>query len=604
MPTSDTGRWQAGTATRALFASLASLCLLLAAVSADATQAVGGSASLSAAPTTVVFGTEIQLTGSVDTELGCRENRTVLVQSRAAGESAWTDSATGTTGASGGFAFSLVPEHTSDYRAILPETQRDALTCEEVATDEVSVGVAAAVTLTMRAATAAGSCIRPTIEVQPAKAGHSVELQRGTAAGWRTLATEVLSRVSRTRPLLCFGWGSIGSVELRALWHQQDNRNLEGVATPVTLKVVRAPWMVTIDELTAGHSVSVSVTDDGRFLYRLADGTMRVPASNEKLLLSMALLDLLGPDFRIETEAAGEDVEGGVVHGDLWILGRGDPDIGPGRLGLLARRIAAAGITAVEGSVRGDTGYFAHDWFAPGWKPEFPEEDIALPSALTFRGNVAHGEHVHVPERLAAGWLTRRLEDLGIEVTGRPGAGHAPNGLDEVATIESPPLAGLLTDQNRDSLNFHAEVLGKLLGANASGVPGTIAKGAATVTAYADGLGVHVVANDGSGLSYANRVSAAGLVRLLADAEGRAWGDTLQASLPGPGQGTLEHRLSGVQVTAKTGTLDEISALSGYVWLDRLGTWAEFSILSIGMTKSHAISIEDQIVRTLTRYAH
>ena len=69
-----------------------------------------------------------------------------------------------------------------------------------------------------------------------------------------------------------------------------------------------------------------------------------------------------------------------------------------------------------------------------------------------------------------------------------------------------------------------------------------------------------------------------------------------------PGHGTLEDRLSGVLVKAKTGTLDGISALSGYVWLERLQTWAEFSILGANISKSTAIAIEDKVVRTLSNY--
>jgi D-alanyl-D-alanine carboxypeptidase len=52
-----------------------------------------------------------------------------------------------------------------------------------------------------------------------------------------------------------------------------------------------------------------------------------------------------------------------------------------------------------------------------------------------------------------------------------------------------------------------------------------------------------------------------------------------------------------VKVRAKTGTLIDISALSGWVWLAKEGTWAQFSILSRGMSKTEAAAIEDRIVR-------
>jgi hypothetical protein len=46
-----------------------------------------------------------------------------------------------------------------------------------------------------------------------------------------------------------------------------------------------------------------------------------------------------------------------------------------------------------------------------------------------------------------------------------------------------------------------------------------------------------------------------------------------------------------------------ISALSGWVWLEQEGTWAEFSIMSRGMSKSAAVAIEDRIVRIVGNHA-
>jgi len=55
---------------------------------------------------------------------------------------------------------------------------------------------------------------------------------------------------------------------------------------------------------------------------------------------------------------------------------------------------------------------------------------------------------------------------------------------------------------------------------------------------------------------------------------------------------------------AKTGTLDDISALSGWVRLSRTGEWATFSILSGGFSPTTAKQVEDAVVSTLYRYAH
>ena len=161
------------------------------------------------------------------------------------------------------------------------------------------------------------------------------------------------------------------------------------------------------------------------------------------------------------------------------------------------------------------------------------------------------------------------------------------------------PLRALLTKMLRPSDNFAAEVLGKRLGVRAVGEPGTIAKGAAAIETFTDGYGADFTLFDNSGLSYANRVTAEGMVRLLWVAEDAPWHEDLLLALPTGGQGTLHDRLHGVQVRAKTGTLTEVSALSGWVFASGTGTWVEFSILSSGLSKMMASEIEDEIVQIL-----
>lgn len=377
----------------------------------------------------------------------------------------------------------------------------------------------------------------------------------------------------------------------------------------------RPAWKRKIDRLVRGRAVGVSVAEAGVALYRHADKQKRIPASNQKMLLSMAALDLLGPDKHIVTPVQAERLSGGVVRGDLWILGRGDPTLTgggaygrslplrPSRISVLADRVRAAGIRRVGGSVMGSTGYFARDWYAPGWKSFFPTYYVPLPTALTFEGNADKGRHVTNPEWRAARALTRRLEAKGVRVAGRPGAGTPPGGTTPVARVKSEPLTALLTFMNRNSSNFFAEVLGKRLAASARKPPGSIAKGAGVIARWTARHGVGAVARDSSGLSYENSVSPRGLVSLLDSAESAPWGEVFRRTLPVPGQGTLDDRLDGVKVRAKTGTLDGISALSGWVWMERIDSWGEFSILSSGMPKSQAAGIEDRIVRILTRSA-
>jgi D-alanyl-D-alanine carboxypeptidase/D-alanyl-D-alanine-endopeptidase (penicillin-binding protein 4) len=365
-----------------------------------------------------------------------------------------------------------------------------------------------------------------------------------------------------------------------------------------------ARWIRRLDKLVAGVPVSVAVEVDGESVYRSRPAAPRVPASNEKLLLSMALLDTLGPAYRIQTRATATQVSHGVVRGDLWLQGAGDPTISSADLGRLAHRVRESGVRRVTGSVEASVEPFHHDWSAPGWKPRFRREEVALPTALTFERNTIRGKHVRHPERYAAASFSKHLRAVGVAVEGKPGTGRPPEGGTggkKLASISSPSLLQILHAQNVDSVNFFAEVLNKLLGFTSASGAGTIAGGAAEIQTWAAARGVDLEAHDGSGLSYANRVSASGMVELLQSTEAEAWGPRLRSSLPHPGQGTLRGRLPGVKLHAKTGTLHVASAISGWVWLKRVRAWAPFSILVGDIDTLRALTLEDAIVRILAK---
>ncbi|MGH2681829.1 MAG: D-alanyl-D-alanine carboxypeptidase/D-alanyl-D-alanine-endopeptidase [Actinomycetota bacterium] len=559
-----------------------------------------GRATLLSSAESVTAGQTLGLTGLVEAPEECSAGRGIELQRFPPGAS-WELLEAGTTGPDGAFSFSVAPEHTAVYRALAPATEE----CAEVVSPEALVTVAPLVESLLAATVlGAGNCVDLSATISPDKTGQVVRIQRERPWGWQTIDTATLGEGSAVVASLCFGWDDIGTMRLRARWPAQDPLNVAASGPVLSLEVVKAAWMRRIDRLTAGRSVSVSVREAGEFLYRRRDRDPRIPASNQKLLLSMAILDSLGPGFRFETRVVGPSLSKGVIRGDLWILGRGDPGIGRPQLRRLARKLADAGVRRIRGSVMGSTTYFARDWWAPGWRWYFPTYHVPLPTALTFRGNRSKsGRHVRDPERRAATYLTSRLKARGIRVAGDPGAGRAPRGLDQLAAIRSPRLGDIVRRMNVWSSNFHAEVLGKRLGVAASGTPGTIASGAGATARWAADHRVSVTSYDGSGLSYGNRVTAAGLARLLGTAEGLPWGGALRSSLPGGGWGTLGNRLGGVPVRAKTGTLVGVSALSGYVWLDRRATWAEFSILVSGTSKSTAVRIEDAVVRILAERA-
>jgi len=592
-------------AGRPLVVTLATVALLLPKTGAVAGPTIGGTATLTASKAQVTFGGWVRLGGAVKAQEPCRSGREVRLRAVEADDGGqWSVIRTGHTDADGTFGFGVQPDHTAKYQAVLPKTP----VCKLVASTALQVPVAVRVTLTgPTKPLPAGSCASLTAEVEPAKPGAPLRFQRLQGESWITVASPNLGGASRAGTKRCGGWSDIGTERWRARWTAADSGdklNADGTSAPVTVQFVEATWMRHIEQLAGSHDMGIAVADGGTLLYEHDDAVAHIPASNEKLLQSMAVLDRVGPATTIATRVRVKSVsEGGVVPGNLWLVGRGDPEVTKRRLASLAAIVASAGITAVKGSVVGSTSYFDHDWFAPGWKPEFPAEEVALPTALTYMGNEVNGTHISHPERHAAAELTKMLRARGIAVEGTPGEGPEASGLHTVGQIVSAPIRTILRHQNFDSVNFDAEVLGKLLGVFVSGAPGTIDKGADAVGAFAAAHHVTVVTEDSSGLSYSDRATPIGIVRLLHVAEGASWGPALRASLPGPGHGTLEDRLAGIPVVAKTGTLEDVSALSGWVQLSRTGEWAAFSIMSGGFDVRDAKDIEDAIVTTLHKYA-
>jgi D-alanyl-D-alanine carboxypeptidase/D-alanyl-D-alanine-endopeptidase (penicillin-binding protein 4) len=298
-----------------------------------------------------------------------------------------------------------------------------------------------------------------------------------------------------------------------------------------------------------------------------------VPASNEKLPLSYAALLALGPGFRIPTEVRGEGrlLPDGTWRGNLVLKGYGDPTLSVGDLRALAHRLWVEGIRRVSGSIVGDESYFDSRRTAPGWKPSFYlEESPPLSALVVDRARI--DSRTALDPALAAGRLFRRaLVRQGIRVPRRVEA--ARGGGELLAAVSSHALARILHAMDRESDNFLAEELLKLLGARLGG-SGTTAAGAAVVERLLAEraiplTGVRIV--DGSGLSSLDRLTPRALAAILTD----AWREPrlrryLAGALARPGRtGTLEHRLlrgpARRTVLGKTGTTDESSALSGYV---------------------------------------
>lgn len=340
----------------------------------------------------------------------------------------------------------------------------------------------------------------------------------------------------------------------------------------------------------------LTVASAGRTLVSRDPDRAFVPASLHKLLTAVAATEVLGLDFRFRTTVAAlGPPRDGVVAGDLWIVGGGDPLLATGAYAArfrnqpqirtpvesLADAVTAAGVRRVEGRLVGDESRYDTDRYPDAWPQRFIAQDQSGPlSALTVNDAWAAfppDPDATVPDEApaadpavhAAAVLDVLLAERGTTVAGGAVAGVAPPGAVEIARVESPPLEEVLEQMLAESDNQTAELLLKEM-AVARGRPGTTAHGVAVAAEAIAALGLAdpgPVMADGSGLASANALTC-GLVQAILDRAGPA--SPLARALPVAGRtGTLARRFVDSPVTgrlrAKTGTLNQVTALAGYL---------------------------------------
>ena len=347
------------------------------------------------------------------------------------------------------------------------------------------------------------------------------------------------------------------------------------------------------------------------------------PASVMKAVTAAYALDRLGPDHRFATRIlATGPLQNGTLQGDLILAGGGDPLLDTDMLGDLAARLAATGIKGITGR------FLLWDAALPrleridAEQPEFVGYNPAI-SGLNLNFNRVHfewrrqggdwtltmdarAERFIPPVKLARVTVARRetplftykgspgREDWTVAsaALGKGGARWLPvrhpalytgevfttlmaaHGLAlptplladslpearELARHDSDRLDAILRDMLKHSTNLTAEVAG-LSASHATSHP-------ASAQAMRDWAQTrHAIAPeiaDHSGLGAASRIAAADMVKLLVDVQAGA--------LPGLLKDHGMHDAKGkrleahpVEVRAKTGTLNFVSALAGYI---------------------------------------
>lgn len=293
--------------------------------------------------------------------------------------------------------------------------------------------------------------------------------------------------------------------------------------------------------------LAARIVPDGEVLLGHNADELFAPASVNKIFTVSAALWRLGPHFVWKTPVAHTGSRrGDTIDGDLWVVGRGAPDLVDETLFLAARDIARMGIARVTGDLVVDDRFFDDQRYGEGWPGgrqtreayHAPVSALMANFAAVRRGN--EWVAVEDPALHAGETLEELLELVGVDVGGgvrrptveerqaHPAAPEAepddgfeslPAGLTRLYLIHSRPLGRIVIDVNKFSNNVMAEVLLKGVGAAEYGPPGTATKGLAVVSRFlSEALGVPLnayVPVDGSGLSRQSRYSPAQVVALL-----------------------------------------------------------------------------------------
>lgn len=205
-------------------------------------------------------------------------------------------------------------------------------------------------------------------------------------------------------------------------------------------------------------SVGIEVRElaSGKQIYKHDEDLALTPASNQKLLTSTVALSTLGSDFTFDTTVFGtSDVgEDGVLDGDVYVVGSGDPSLTSERLAELAENVVAqTGLKKVTGKVYGDGTIFDKEFTGEDWS----EADMSYYYSAQVSG------------------LNCDLNVVSITVTPGDAAGDAPaievNGLSakEEQYVEIDSSVKTIAEAGKDNAGFE-----RRLGTNTIVLTGSI----------------------------------------------------------------------------------------------------------------------------------
>jgi len=228
------------------------------------------------------------------------------------------------------------------------------------------------------------------------------------------------------------------------------------------------------------------------------------PASIAKLLAAVAIMDTKGLDgtFRTSLLADGS-VSGGVLNGDLHLVGSGDPSLNRSDLNGLARRLASTGLRQVNGKF-----YYHGDAL-----PEVSMIDRGQPAGAIYNPgisglNLDHNERrgsspVKNPAKYTADAMRRAADSAGVRLPA-PTKGRGGGKGNEVASHDSAPVSAILTEMFDISRNMTAEVLGAVAATQIAGKPSTLREAADTNMRWAQSTIGSIGGSEWAGFNFPN----------------------------------------------------------------------------------------------------
>lgn len=383
------------------------------------------------------------------------------------------------------------------------------------------------------------------------------------------------------------------------------------------------------------------------------------PASTMKLVTTYAALEMLGPTYQWKTEFYSDGpLSNGVLNGNLYLKGGGDPKLNMEKLWLLMRDLRANGVQTITGDLVLDRSHFIqpqlpqfNDDGGDENKPFLVKPDSLLVNLKALRfvarndggrvlvsveppiasiridnqvkavaskqctGDVRYnpvvqpdGVTVTVSGQLgdgcnsqtylslldhptyAAGAVRAIWNELGGTIQGRDRVADVPKSARLLARAFSPDLVEIIRDINKYSNNTMAQQLFLSLGARfRTDADGDDARAAQRVVrqwmAKKGIIASHLVMENGSGLSRAERVSAREMATMLQAAWKSPYAAEFISSLPLTGMdGTMRKRLKRTAMAGeahiKTGTLNTVRAIAGFSRDSNGTTWAVAAILN------------------------